>query len=182
MEMNSPDTTPSASSARGAPEVRYRVKAANSAPRRIKVIALSDDDPDVRACAANDHANVQFAHASELAALLDASGHDAVSVLHTIDTASPALAAWLGTPDLVAIVGRAGDDATAGALAAQAYQSRGITVSGLIGPARETGRASAHGMHANHAHTAYVLRPLCTMLILPHSPGYLEDLLGALGA
>jgi hypothetical protein len=182
MEMNSRGTSPTAPSAQNAPEVRYRVKAANSAPRRIKVIALSDDDPDVRACAANDHANVQFARASELAAVLDASSHDAASVLHTIDTASPALAAWLGTPDLVAIVGRAGDDARAGALAAQAYRSRGVTVSGLIGPARDSGRACAHGMHANHARTAHVLRPLCTMLILPHSPGYLEDLLGALGA
>ncbi|BAN27277.1 hypothetical protein [Caballeronia insecticola] len=157
-------------------EVRFRVRAANSAPRRIRVIALTNDDAEVRRCAERTertHADVQFVHASELAALLQTEGADAASILRSVDANASALNAWLGTPDLVVIAGREGDDAQAGAVAAQAYRSRGVTVSGVIGPC---------GHRRESARTADLLRPHCTMLILPVSAGYLEDLLAALGA
>ncbi|SAK88119.1 hypothetical protein [Caballeronia ptereochthonis] len=154
-------------------EVRFRVRAANSAPRRIRVIALTDDDAEMGRCTGRAHADVQFVRASELAALLQTDGTDAASILRSVDANAAALNAWLGTPDLVVIAGREGDDAQAGAVAAQAYRGRGVTVSGVIGPSDDD-RAPAR--------TADQLRPHCTMLILPVSAGYLEDLLAALGA
>ncbi|SAL43138.1 hypothetical protein AWB71_02278 [Caballeronia peredens] len=154
-------------------EVRFRVRAPNSAPRRIRVIALTDDDSEVRRCAERAHADVHFVRASELAALLQTEGADAASILRSVDANASALHAGLGTPDLVVIAGREGDDAQAGAVAAQAYRSRGVTVSGVIGPS---------GSRRESARTADLLRPHCTMLILPVSAGYLEDLLAALGA
>ncbi|SAL26866.1 hypothetical protein AWB74_01160 [Caballeronia arvi] len=141
-------------------EVRFRVRAPNSVPRRIRVIALTDDDAEVRRCAERAHADVQFVYATELAALLQTEG-------------TAALNAWLGAPDLVVIAGREGDDAHAGAVAAKAYRSRGVTVSGVVGPSLESRK---------HAFTADLLRPHCTMLILPVGAGYLEGLLAALGA
>jgi hypothetical protein len=154
-------------------EVRFRVRAPNSVPRRIRVIALTDDDAEVRRCAERAHADVQFVYATELAALLQTEGTDAASILRRIDANTAALNAWLGAPDLVVIAGREGDDAHAGAVAAKAYRSRGVTVSGVVGPSLEG---------CKHAFTADLLRPHCTMLILPVSAGYLEDLLAALGA
>jgi hypothetical protein len=154
-------------------EVRFRVRAPNSAPRRIRVIALTDDDAEVRRCAERAHADVQFVRASELAALLQTDGSDAASILRSVDANTSALDAWLGTPDIVVIAGREGDDAQAGAVAAKAYRSRGVTVSGVVGPS-----GAAH----TKTITADLLRPHCTMLILPVSAGYLEDLLAALGA
>ena len=145
---------------RAASEVQFRVRAPNSVPRRIRVIALTNDDAEVRRCAECAHVDVQFVNATELAALLKTEGTDALN-------------AWLGAPDLVVIAGREGDDAHAGAVAAKAYRSRGVTVSGVVGPSLEG---------CKHAFTADLLRPHCTMLILPLSAGYLEDLLAALGA
>ncbi|SPB13931.1 hypothetical protein NOV72_01196 [Caballeronia novacaledonica] len=154
-------------------EVRFRVRSPNSVPRRIRVIALTDDDAEVRRCIERAHADVQFVRASEFAALLQTEGTDAASILRSVDTNTCALNAWLGAPDLVVIAGREGDDAQAGAVAAKAYRSRGVTVSSVIGPGDVCGR---------RASTADLLRPHCTMLILPVSAGYLEDLLVALGA
>ncbi|SAK45042.1 hypothetical protein AWB80_00835 [Caballeronia pedi] len=154
-------------------EARFRVRAPNSAPRRIRVIALTDDDAEVRRCAERARADVQFVRASELAALLQTEGADAASILRSVDANTSAFNAWLGTPDLVVIAGREGDDAQAGAVAAQAYRSRGVTVSGVVGPSRD---------ELACAGTADLLRPHCTMLILPVSAGYLDDLLAALGA
>jgi hypothetical protein len=158
---------------RASSEVRFRVRSPNSAPRRIRVIALTDDDAEVRRCAGHAHADVHFARASELAALLQTEGTDAASILRSVDANTAALNAWLGTPDLVVVAGREGDDAQAGAVAAKAYRSRGVTVSGVIGP---------RDNHSERAGTADLLRPHCTMLILPVSAGYLDDLLVALGA
>lgn len=154
-------------------EVRFRVRSPNSAPRRIRVIALTNDDAEVRRCIERAHADVQFVRASEFAALLQTEGTDAPSILRSVDTNTSALNAWLGTPDLVVIAGREGDDAHAGAVAAKAYRSRGVTVSGVVGPCDTDGKRTD---------TADLLRPHCTMLILPVSAGYLEDLLAALGA
>ncbi|WP_244158484.1 hypothetical protein [Caballeronia fortuita] len=116
---------------------------------------------------------VQFVLARELAALLQTEGADAASILRSVDANTSALNAWLGTPDIVVIAGREGDDAQAGAVAAKAYRSRGVTVSGVIG-AGDDERARTG--------TADMLRPHCTMLILPVGAGYLDDLLAALGA
>ncbi|WP_321797982.1 hypothetical protein [Caballeronia sp. J97] len=127
----------------------------------------------MRRCTERAHTDVQFVRASELAALLQTEGADAASILRSVDANTSALDAWLGAPDLVVIAGREGDDAQAGAVAAKAYRSRGVTVSGVIGPSDDDNK---------RAGTAELLRPHCTMLILPVSAGYLEDLLAALGA
>jgi hypothetical protein len=143
-------------------EVRYRIQTPNAAPRRIRVIALADDDTEIANCHA--YSDVEFVRASELAALLQ--GLDSASGVNP-DT----LDRWLGSPDIVVFAGREGDDASAAANAARAYRSRGVTVSVVISPS------------GNKAHlTADSLRPYATMMVLPTRAGYLDDLLSALGA
>jgi hypothetical protein len=143
-------------------EVRYRIKTPNSSPRRIRVIALTDNDPEVASC--RTYADVEFAMASDFATLWKDSDANA-----SLD--SDALNKWLGTPDTVVISGRDGDDARAIAVAAKTYRMNGVTVSVVISPSdRETNS------------TADTLRPYSTMMVLPKKGGYLSDLLSALGA
>lgn len=81
---------------------------------------------------------------------------------------------WLGTPDLVLIVGDEADDPALGILAAHEYPSHSITISGLI-------RRSAVSA-SNDSSTSNALRPLCSMIVLVNDNGYLDDMLDALGA
>ena len=144
------------------PEVRYRIRTPNSSPRRIRVIALTDNDPEVENC--RGYVDVEFSKASDFAVLLE--GPDAGPGLKP-----DALDKWLGLPDTVVISGREGDDAQAIAVAAKMYRTNGVTVSVVISPS---------GMKSNS--TADMLRPCSTMMVLPAKSGYLDDLLCALGA
>ncbi|MFM0342217.1 hypothetical protein [Paraburkholderia fungorum] len=143
-------------------EVRYRIQAPNSSPRRIRVIALTDNDPEVANC--RTYADVEFSMASDFSALLQCSDVGA-------DLNRDALNEWLGMPDTVVISGREGDDAQAIAVAAKTYRMNGVTVSVVISPC---------GKKSNS--TADLLRPYSTMMVLPTKAGYLDDLLSALGA
>ncbi|MCG5074829.1 hypothetical protein [Paraburkholderia tagetis] len=143
-------------------EVRYRIKTPNSSPRRIRVIALSDNDAEVANC--RTYADVEFSKASDFAELLQCP--DAGAGLNP-----DALDEWLGMPDTVVISGREGEDAKAIAVAAKTYRMNGVTVSVVISPS---------GKKSNS--TADVLRPYSTMMVLPAKSGYLNDLLSALGA
>ncbi|MBN3846681.1 hypothetical protein G3N58_07530 [Paraburkholderia sp. Ac-20342] len=143
-------------------EVRYRIQTPNSSPRRIRVIALTDNDPEVASC--RTYADVEFAMASDLAALSQSSDASA-------DLDSEVLSEWLGTPDTVVISGRDGDDARAMAIAARTYRMHGVTVSVVISPSDRKSNS-----------TADMLRPYSTMMVLPTKAGYLDDLLSALGA
>jgi hypothetical protein len=143
-------------------EARYRIQTPNSSPRRIRVIALTDNDPEVASCRA--YTDVEFAMASDFAALSQRS--DSNGGLHP-----DALKEWLGAPDIVVISGRDGDDAHAIAVAARAYRMNGVTVSVVI----------SHSDRKSNS-TADALRPYSTMMILPTKAGYLDDLLSALGA
>lgn len=159
---------------REAPEMRFRIRAANAAPRRVRVIALGSDDAHARDCVAARAANVRFSHVSELAALLDSASLRSADECHARNVSSGAIAAWLGAPDLAIIVGREGDDAAVAVLAARSYRNRGVTVSAVI-------QASARTRRSPGARTADTLRPWCTMLVLASDAGYLPDLLDALG-
>jgi hypothetical protein len=143
-------------------EVRYRIQTPNSSPRRIRVIALTDNDPEVASCRA--YADVEVAMASDFARL--SQGSDANAGLD-----HDALNEWLGTPDTVVIAGCEGDDAQAIALAAKTYRMNGVTVSVVISPSDRRSNS-----------TADTLRPYSTMMVLPTKAGYLSDLLSALGA
>jgi hypothetical protein len=145
-----------------ASEVRFRIQSPNSAPRHIRVIALTDNDTEVTNCRA--YADVEFVRASEFAALLQ--GSDASAELD-----ADAYETWLGTPDIVVIAAREGDDASAVAVAARAYRGRGVTVSVVINPSDSNGHVTADS-----------LRPYSTMMVRPTRAGYLQDLLSALGA
>lgn len=170
------------------PEVRFRIRAANSVPRVMRVIALDDNDPEVRACRARDtYAHVEFSgpadfdvsmtprHTGRDSCVGTGTGADAAASrwLASVDTLPARIAEWLANPDLVVIVGAEGDDPSLGMMAAEAYRHRGITVSSLI-----RHRAGATG----DARTSDALRPLCSMMVLVGDSGYLEDLLDALGA
>lgn len=143
-------------------EVRYRIQTPNSSPRRIRVIALTDNDPEVASC--RTYADVEFAMASDFAMLSQSADTNA-----GLDP--DAIKEWLGTPDTVVISGRDGDDARAIALAAKTYRMNGVTVSVVISPSCRKSNS-----------TADTLRPYSTMMVLPTKAGYLDDLLSALGA
>lgn len=143
-------------------EVLYRIQTPNSSPRRIRVIALTDNDPEVTAC--RTYADVEFVMASEFAVLSQGSSANA-------DLVPDAISEWLGTPDTVVISGRADDDARAIAVAAKAYRMNGVTVSVVISPSDRKSNSAAD-----------TLRPYSTMMVLPTKAGYLYDLLSALGA
>lgn len=143
-------------------EVRYRIRTPNSSPRRIRVIALTDNDPEVANC--HTYADVEFSRASDFAMFLQ--NPDERPGLNP-----DALNEWLGSPDTVVISGREGDDAQAVAVAAKIYRMNGVTVSVVISPS---------GKKSNS--TADMLRPCSTMMVLPAMAGYLGDLLSALGA
>jgi hypothetical protein len=143
-------------------EVRYRIRTPNSSPRRIRVIALTDSDPEVEKC--RTYADVEFSKASDFAVLLQRAGAGAGS--------NPdAPGEWLGLPDIVVISGREGDDARSIAVAAKMYRVNGVTVSVVLSPSRERSNS-----------TADTLRPYSTMMVLSAKAGYLNDLLSALGA
>jgi hypothetical protein len=143
-------------------EVRYRIRMPNSSPRRIRVIALTDDDPEVESC--RTYADVEFSKASDFAVLSPCPDVDSGSNPDAVNE-------WLGTPDTVVISGREGDDARAIAVAAKMYRMNGVTVSVVISPSAKQSNS-----------TADMLRPCSTMMVLPAKPGYLDDLLSALGA
>ena len=136
-----------------ASEVLFRIQTPNSAPRHIRVIALTDDDTEVANCRA--YADVEFVRASEFAALLQ------------------------GTPDIVVIAAREGDNASAVAIAAHAYRRRGVTVSVVVNPVVDP---VVDPSDSNGHATADSLRPYSTMMVRPTRAGYLQDLLSALGA
>ncbi|MFL9906490.1 hypothetical protein [Paraburkholderia sp. RL17-337-BIB-A] len=167
-----------------APEARFRIRAANSTPRLVRVVALREHDDETRAALRAYGSNVQLSSASELAALLGIGigGMQRHDWPRKMNAASGAIATWLGAPDLAIIVGREGDDATAAALAAQTWRRLGVTVSAVLRPASvhpaQTGNATA----TSRSHTADLLRPWCTMVVLASSSDYLGDLLDALGA
>jgi hypothetical protein len=166
-----------------APEARFRVRAANSSPRHVRVVTLSEcDDDELRACATASESNVRFARASELAALAGTHDPQAGDWPHTMSAVSDAMAAWLGAPDLAIIVGTEGDDPCAAALAAQAWRQRGVTVSAVIRPAVQGAQTQQNQQQPRRHRTADALRPWCTMLVLASGNDYLADLLEALGA
>jgi hypothetical protein len=160
------------------PEARFRIRAANSVPRAVRVIALDDDDPEVRACRARGaHAHVEFSGPADFDASMTphetASARTAQQWIASVDALPARITEWLANPDLVVIVGAEGDNSSLGVMAAEAYRSRGITVSSLI-----RRRASEPG----DARTSDALRPVCSMMVLVDDNGYLDDVLDALGA
>ncbi|MBP0592151.1 hypothetical protein J8I87_20945 [Paraburkholderia sp. LEh10] len=161
-----------------APEVRFRVRAANSSPRQVRVVALSALDDELRVCATKYGSNVRVSCASELASIIGARDPQAGDWTQAMNVASDAVAGWLGSPDLAIIVGTEGDDPRAAAFAAQAWCRRGVTVSAVLRPFAHHTRSEAAGC----ARTADALRPWCTMLVLASDNDYLVDLLDALGA
>ncbi|MFL9962467.1 hypothetical protein PQR02_15480 [Paraburkholderia sediminicola] len=166
-----------------APEARFRVQAANSSPRHVRVVTLSEcADDELRACATASGSNVRFARANELAALAGTHAPQEGGWPHTMNAASDAMAAWLGAPDLAIMVGSEGDDPRAAVLAAQAWCQRGVTVSAVIRPAVQGAQAQQDQQQPRCYRTADALRPWCTMLVLASGNDYLADLLEALGA
>lgn len=177
-----------ASVATQAPETRFRVRAANSTPRLVRVVALREHDDETRAALCAYGSNVQFSSTSELAALpgigidIGNGGMRRHDWPREMNAASGAIATWLGAPDLAIIVGREGDDATAAALAAHTWRKLGVTVSAVLRPACAHPAGTRNATAIRRTHTADLLRPWCTMVVLASSSDYLGDLLDALGA
>ncbi|MFM0089384.1 hypothetical protein PQR46_20990 [Paraburkholderia sediminicola] len=165
-----------------APEARFRIRAANSTPRLVRVVALDGHDDETRTAVRAYGSDVQFSSASELAALLSTDGMQGHDWPREMNAASSAIATWLGAPDLAIIVGREGDDATAAALAAQTWRRLGVTVSAVLRPASAHPADASNATATSRSHTADLLRPWCMMVVLASSSEYLGDLLDALGA
>jgi hypothetical protein len=160
------------------PEARFRIRAPNSVPRAVRVIALDDDDPEVRACHVRGvREHVVFSGPADFDAAMapseTGSARTAQQWIASVDSLPARITEWLANPDLVVIVGAEGDNPSLGVMAAEAYRSRGVTVSSLI-----RRRAGVPG----DTLTSDALRPVCSMMVLVDDSGYLDDLLDALGA
>jgi hypothetical protein len=182
MEMMRPHPfalAPHTSTAEQAHEVRFRIGAANSTPRRVRIVALDDHDEEIRTVIGAYGQNVKLSSAAELTALLGTTSMQDSDWPRAMNAASGAISTWLDAPDLVIIVGREGDEALIAALAAQTWNRRGVTVSAVLRPAPAH---PAGALSAPRLRTADLLRPWCTMLVHADSHEYLGDLLNALGA
>jgi hypothetical protein len=99
----------------GHPEARFRIRAANSVPRTVRVIALDDNNEEARACRARGaRPHVVFSGPADFDVSMTPRetepARNAQQWLACVDTLPERLAEWLANPDLVVIVGNEGDD------------------------------------------------------------------------
>ncbi len=170
-----------------AAEARYRIDAANSAPRAIKVIAL--DEPSemvVRQLAATAWNNARFFTAAPASTAADGTAIDTAGAwirdltgagsaewLRDLDGAAADLSEQVASADLVVMVAAAGHSADLSAMIGAACSDRRVTTTALL-----VGRAAASDKEI--AETLARLRPWSLMVVMADTDDYIEDLLTAL--
>ena len=170
-----------------AAEARYRIDAANSAPRAIKVIAL--DEPSeivVRQLAGTAWNNAQFfseapaptdADATALDTarswIRDLTGAGSPEWLRDLDGVPADLTELVAAADLVVMVAAAGHAADLAAVIGAACSDRRVTTTALL-----VGSATASDKDV--AETLARLRPWSLMVVMANTDEYIEDMLIAL--
>jgi len=152
------------------PEAKFRIKTPNAKPRKIRVVCLNEADIDVKICRSNgDYSHVEFCGPDDFRTRTGIDPAQALAGNLDVET-QKRVDLWIGRPDLVIICGCEDNDPTLGILAAQAYraQEKPVNITGFV-------RVSTG------SNVSDKLRPLCSMMSLVTSVGYLADLLGALG-
>jgi hypothetical protein len=159
-----------------AAELRFRINAPNSMPRRVKVIAL--DPPSemvVKHLAQLRWNNASFFTASAFAVSPPAGGFSMQGWLSDLAGRSKDLIDEVSGADLVVMVATAGENAQAAALIGEACSLKRVNTTGLI-----LGGASATDEML--ARTLAQLRPWALMLVIANGEDYIEDMLTALRA
>jgi hypothetical protein len=159
-----------------AAELRFRINAPNSMPRRVKVIAL--DPPSetlVKRLAQLHWNNASFFTASAFAAAPVRAGFSMQGWLSDLAGRAKDLIDEVGAADLVVMVATAGENAQAAALIGEACSLKRVNTTGLI-----LGGASATDEMLSD--TLAQLRPWSLMLVIANREDYIEDMLTALRA
>ena len=170
-----------------AAEARYRIDAANSAPRAIRVIALDEPSEQVvRQLAATPWHHATFftaapaAHAAEATALQtaqtwirDLTGISSAEWLRDLDGAPADLTEQVAGADLVVMVAAAGHSADVSAVIGAACSDRRVTTTALL-----VGGATASDKEV--AETLARIRPWSLMVVIANTDEYIEDMLVAL--
>lgn len=170
-----------------AAEAKYRIDAANSTPREIKVIALDvESEIVVRQLAATPWGHTQFFTAAPEAPAADTTALDTAKTwirdltsagsaewLRDLDGAPAELTEQVAAADLVVMVAAAGQPADLSAVIGAACSDRRVTTTALL-----VGGAAASDKEV--AETLSRLRPWSLMVVIANTDDYIEDLLIAL--
>ena len=160
-----------------AAEARFRIDAANSKPRHVKIIAL--DRPSealVKRLAQLRWNGATFFTASAFASEPPAAGGFSMQGwLSDLAGRTMDLIEEVGSADLVVMVATAGESAAAATLIGEASSLKRVNTTGLI----LGGRTATDEMLS---HTLSRLRPWSLMLVIASGEDYIEDMLVALRA
>jgi hypothetical protein len=157
-------------------EARFRIDAANSTPRHVKVVALDRVSEAVIASLAGRHwNNASFFTASVFAGVPPEQGFSMQGWLADLAGRTRDLIGEIDSADLVVMVAAAGENAQAAALIGEACSLRRVGTTGLIlsGPSVTDDMLSK---------TLAQLRPWSLMLVIAEGEDYIEDMLHALRA
>jgi hypothetical protein len=159
-----------------AAEARFRIEAANSSPRAVKVIALDRRSERVlEQLCGPQWQNAGFLTASSFEG---ASREEAFTVsgwLSDLAGRTRSLVDEVGAADLVVMVASAGEDAEAAAIIGEACLAAHVTTTVLV-------LASAAQSEDALARSLATLRPYAGMLVIAESDDYIADMLIALRA
>jgi hypothetical protein len=161
-----------------AAEARFRVQAANSQPRAIKVIALDPPGEDaVRRLSADPWSHATFLTAAPAADSIRgggaARGHDVP--LRDLSGQSRSLTDEIGSADLIVMVASAEGCAHAAEPIGRACSLRRVTTTTLLVGATDAADATL-------STTLAQLRPWSLMLVMARDDAYIRDMLTALRA
>jgi hypothetical protein len=160
-----------------AAEARFRVQAANSQPRAIKVIALdASGEEAVRRLSADPWSHATFLTAAPAP---DGARGGAVRVndlpLRDLSGQPRNLTDEVGTADLIVMVASANGDARAVEAIGRACSLRRVTTTTLLVGATDAADTTLSSTLAQ-------LRPWSLMLVIARDEGYIRDMLTALRA
>ena len=157
-----------------ASEARFRVQAANSKPRAIRVIAMDAQSDDVvKGLAEHGWHQARFFSASAASGV--ASGVSRSAWLKDLSGGAADLIDEVDRADLVVMVAAPGGHANRAALIGEACSHRRVMTTALVVSA---GSASDEDL----AKTLSQLRPWSLMVVIANADDYVEDMLTALRA
>jgi hypothetical protein len=157
-----------------AAEARFRVQAANSTPRAIKVIAMDATSDDVvKGLAARPWHHTMFFTASAISG--ETSGARRSAWLTDLGGGTADLIDEVDRADLVVMVASPGGHANKASLIGEACSHRRVMTTALVVHA-------GSGSDEELARTLAQLRPWSLMVVIANANDYIEDMLTALRA
>jgi hypothetical protein len=157
-----------------ASETRFRIKAANSSGREMRVFGLGPASLAVARRAVGEcgpRVRLWETRGALLAPPDDAVSSDAW--LAEVASRSAAIGKWLDGANTVIIVAAAGESTAAVPVIAKLVQATGALLTGLV--------VDGHHAPAEVQSVVTALRPCCSMLVQASDAAYVTDMLSALG-